>query len=173
MKALENFTLCCILLFTLNGFGQKPKSPLYNCKLELVNKEKFKNILYDVDSTSLYLFEGKQMDSSQLVRFNLTDIKVLKIRKKGGPGGVLLGAGIGAVVGLIAATAEGEDDSAWFNFAKENLGTFPTMLITTPIGAGIGAIIGSSGGMVFKNNGDPKSSKELALNLQEYTYKKR
>lgn len=141
------FTLVLLIGLTLsfNMVGQKKdkKRSTYKTWVSLLdNKSVVKGYFHELKDSSIVIFNSK---NKELIELPVSNIDKIKIRKKNRIGrGAGIGAASGLLFGAILGYSDGDDppDTILFRYtAEEKAGASAIMFL--PIGAGIGAGIGS------------------------------
>ncbi|MBC2837810.1 hypothetical protein [Robiginitalea sp. SC105] len=141
---MKLFRILSILTFilTLTSINAQKAKP-YKAWVKTITGTKVKGILYSADQSGLLLVDKNLMDT--IASLEITNIDVLKVRKKGNIGrGAWIGAASGALMGAVLGYAEGDapPDCWLFCQTAEEKALMVGIVLTVP-GTGIGALIGT------------------------------
>jgi hypothetical protein len=159
-------------LITLGCLGQSDSAHrnVYFAVIEYQSGLVTKSILSDVSDSSVQLVDltGKYIQS-----VSYKDIEKIRIRRKGSTGrGILIGAGTGALLGIIvgAVTYKPPEPSGWIptydpgpTATAAAVGVFGGL-----VGLITGAILGSIPAKAFKLNHDKLKFSESAPEIEKY-----
>ena len=166
MKTIGTFT-AILLVFSsfFMVYGQGEKRKIYKVWVEFNDdRENVKGKLIRMNDSTLVMQYWKEEKEEEI---NIQEIYRLKFRKNRAIGkGVGLGVGIGVLAGVIAGLAEGDDEPGFIALsAEQKAGGYGVGL--APIGAGIGAAIGSLK-KKYEINGDQETYERLKPELSKY-----
>ncbi|WP_411766462.1 hypothetical protein [Winogradskyella sp. A3E31] len=137
-----------ILLFVLSlnffSFAQTESEKIKAYKVIVITEsERIEGFLHSADTSKLNVLEDVKDREPNLITVKNTDIRRIKIGKKGRVvRGTLIGASIGGTLGFIVGYADGDDQGGFFSLSKEEKGLISGITLGL-IGGGVGAIIGT------------------------------
>ncbi|MDP2067369.1 MAG: hypothetical protein Q8K04_00240 [Lutibacter sp.] len=170
MKKIK-FSLVIFLCATHLTIAQNTKDDIkvHKVWISLVKSSNIiKGNLYAVDENSVKIIDNKSFDLSNLQIISPSQIEKIKIRRKGKVGkGVWIGSLIGLGVGIFSGLVSPDDSDEWFGFSPGEKVIINSIFIT-PIGAGVGALIGLNK-EVITINGDTESYKRQLDLLKSYS----
>jgi hypothetical protein len=151
----KNITSCLLSISLVQiAIGQSIDSitlkRIYSIRVETMNDNRINGILLSNNDSSVYVYPGtlnqlKDNENFRTAVFDYPNIKEIKVKKKN-DGGLFKGMVIGAGIGLAPAILSG--------IFGEGEGGAYVSVITVPVGAITGAIIGASGKKKFRINGN-------------------
>ena len=135
------------------------KSPLYKIKLSTMNDNLMAGILIGSTDSSVTVYpgtidhykKGKQFSNATL---NYENIKEISAKRKGGAfRGALIGAGVGMLPVIVSLFQQGKGNTGYLG------------VITVPVGAISGAVIGAVSKKKARINGDKEKLKQFLTKI--------
>ncbi|WP_374958666.1 hypothetical protein [Gilvibacter sp.] len=143
---MTKFFLLLILLLNISfTYGQEQqKLNIYKVVVKKMDGTRVRGYLVKVDDDGVTIDTSKRLEKVGLVVIAAADIAKIKLSRKGAvTRGALRGLAAGGALGAIAGYIDGDDNSGFISFTKEEkavvLGTFFGLCGTV-----IGAIIGTN-----------------------------
>lgn len=143
---MKKFFLLLILMFSISfTYGQEQnKLKTYKVMIKKMDGTRVRGYLVKVDDDGVTVDVSKRFEEDGLVVIAAADIAKIKLSRKGAvTRGALRGLAAGGALGAIAGYIDGDDNSGFISFTKEEkavvLGTFFGLCGTV-----IGAIIGTN-----------------------------
>ena len=167
---LHSLMLVFVLITPLYLVQSQSGRNTYHANISLSDGTKVRGMLASAHEDGLLILKRDLTDTVALV--SPETIELIKLRRRGKIGrGALIGAGGGALLGAIIGFVDGDDGPECFLLcytATEKAGI--GALFLTPIGSGIGAVIGTKSDKVVID-GNIDTYKARLSQLQGYALK--
>jgi len=167
---LHSLVLVFMLIIPLYLVQSQSDRNTYNANISLSDGTRVRGVLASASEDGLLILKRDLSDTVALVLPET--IELIKLRRKGKIGrGALIGAGGGALLGAIIGFVDGDDGPECFLLCytaaqKAGIGA----LIFTPLGSGVGAVIGTKSDKVAIG-GNIDTYKARLSQLQGYALK--
>lgn len=158
----------CSINLTI-GQNTKGNIKVHKVWISMVNSSKIiKGNLYAVDDNAIKIIDNESFDISNLQIISPSQVEKISIRRKGKVGkGVWIGGLTGLGIGLVSGLVSSDDSDKWFGYTPGEKAIINS-IFTTPIGAGIGALIALDK-KVIVINGNLESYKLQMHMLRSYS----